>query len=303
MVARPAERLLRRHEFEDEPLTWRKDIDFDLGSGMRVTGFAALRKRASTAQAGFALFRRKRLIEGSGEDSYRPQEIFGASTTAPYQRIFGELHLDGFEVSHTKDGFQWDENEEPFLELLREHLNAPPLPLIEQARNALYGALQNPTAALDKAVNEAVKDTAEVLQAAASPVLDKQIQTPPKDQPPPPSLPKSQESWNEVFCLKFNYAKWKVTVEVVNDPGVSDWFTVFDTEDVDDIRQLGVSLTLSHPFMERFVGTDLDRIKPFVRLAAAIGLAEITAREAGARQTGEIRRNINQLLNDTLSRS
>ena len=303
LVARPAERLLRRHEFEDEPLTWRKDIDFDLGSGMRVTGFAALRKRASTAQAGFALFRRKRLIEGSGEDSYRPQEIFGASTTAPYQRIFGELHLDGFEVSHTKDGFQWDENEEPFLELLREHLNAPPLPLIEQARNALYGALQNPTAALDKAVNEAVKDTAEVLQAAASPVLDKQIQTPPKDQPPPPSLPKSQESWNEVFCLKFNYAKWKVTVEVVNDPGVSDWFTVFDTEDVDDIRQLGVSLTLSHPFMERFVGTDLDRIKPFVRLAAAIGLAEITAREAGARQTGEIRRNINQLLNDTLSRS
>ena len=45
------------------------------------------------------------------------------------------------------------------------------------------------------------------------------------------------------------------------------------------------------------------RIEPFVRLAAAIGLAEITARESGARQTGELRRNINQLLKDVLSRS
>ena len=303
LVAPPAESLVRRHKLQDEPLTWRKTIDFDLGSGMRVKGFAALRKRASTAQAGFALFRRKRLIEGSGEDSYRPQEIFGASTTAPYQRIFGELHLEGFEVSHTKDGFQWDENEEPFLELLREHLNATPLPLIEQARDALYGALRNLTASLDRAVTEAVKDTVEVLRAAAPSVLDKQIQAPPDDQLPPPSLPQSQESWKEEFDLEFNWAKWKVTVEVTNDPGVSDWFTVSDTGDVGDIRQLGVSLSLSHPFMERFVGTDFDRIKPFVRLAAAMGLAEITARESGARQTGEMRRNINQLLSDALSSS
>ena len=28
-------------------------------------------------------------------------------------------------MSHTKDGFRWDENEEPFLELLEEHLEAP----------------------------------------------------------------------------------------------------------------------------------------------------------------------------------
>ena len=81
-------------------------------------------------------------------------------------------------------------------------------------------------------------------------------------------------------------------MEVTSDPGVSEWIRVFDTGAAGDIRQLGVSLSLSHPFMERFVGTDFDRIKPFVRLAAAIGLAEITARESGARLTGEMRRNI-----------
>ena len=303
LVAPPAESLIRRHNLQNGPLEWRKDIDFDLGADMRVTGFAALRRRASTTRAGFALFRRKRLIEGSGVDSYRPQEIFGASTTAPYQRIFGELHLEGVEVSHTKDGFQWDENEEPFLDLLREHLNAAPLPLIEQARDALYGTLRNPTVSLDTAVNEAVKDTGEVLRAAATPVLDEQIQTVPDGQLPPPSLPQAQESWREEFDLEINWTQWKVTVEVTNDPGVSEWLRVFDTGLADDVRRLGVSLSLSHPFMERFVGTDFDRIKPFVRLAAAIGLAEITARESGARLTGEMRRNINQLLRDALSKS
>ena len=303
LFAPPAESLLRRHKLQEEPIAWRKDIDFDLGSDMRVTGFAALRRRASTARAGFALFRRKRLIEGSGEDSYRPQEIFGASTTAPYQRIFGELHLDGFDVSHTKDGFQWDENEEPFLELLREHLNATPFPLIDQARDALYGTFRNPTSNLSGAVTEAVKDTSEVLKAAAPPVLDEQIQTAPDGQLPPQSLPQVLESWKEEFHLVINWAMWKVTVEVTNDPGVSEWIRVFDTGATGDVRQLGVSLSLSHPFMERFVGTDFDRIRPFVRLAAAIGLAEITAREAGARQSGEMRRNINQLLKDALSKS
>ena len=303
LIAPPAESLIRRHNLVAEPQTWRKEIEFDLGEGMRVTGFAALRRRASTARAGFALFRRKRLIEGSGEDSYRPPEIFGASTTAPYQRIFGELHLEGFEVSHTKDGFQWDENEEPFLELLREHLNAAPLPLIEQARDALYGTFRTTADhSLDRVVNDAVKDTGMVLRAAA-PVLHDQIHAEPDGQLPPPSLPQVQQSWREQFELEINWAEWKVTVEVTNDPGVTEWIRVFDTGVSGDVRQLGVSLSLSHPFMERFVGSDFDRIKPFVRLAAAIGLAEITARESGARLTGEMRRNINQLLRDALSLS
>ena len=42
-------------------MTWRKEIDFDFGDGLRAHGFAALFDVASTARAGFALFRRNRL--------------------------------------------------------------------------------------------------------------------------------------------------------------------------------------------------------------------------------------------------
>jgi Histidine kinase-, DNA gyrase B-, and HSP90-like ATPase len=302
--APPAESLIRRHHLSAESLIWRKDIQFDLGIGLRVSGFAAIRQEGSTAKAGFALFRRNRLIEGSGDESYRPQKIFGASTTAVYQRLFGELHLEGFEVSHTKDGFKWDENEEPFLDLLKEHLNSNPIPLIDQAREVRYDMLRNVEANnLNQAVTGAVRDTSDALRTTVAPIIEEQIH-PRTDAPPPFStLPVVQQSWREEFDVQLHGVRWKVIVEVTNDPAVSEWVSVLDDGNDDGVRRLGVSLSLSHPFMERFIGTDLDRIEPFVRLAAAMGLAEITARISGARQAGEMRRNINQLLRESLSNS
>lgn len=95
------------HYDTDSPVItkWHKTIDFDFGEGLSASGFAAIRETGSTSDAGFALFRRNRLIQGSGDDTYRPRTIFGASNSFRYQRVFGELHLSGFQVSHTKDGF------------------------------------------------------------------------------------------------------------------------------------------------------------------------------------------------------
>ena len=120
-------KVLKARYFKDKQgpaKEWKKLIEFDFGNGLAVHGFAALRERANTAKAGFSLFRRGRVIQGSGDEGYRPAYIFGTSNSYRYQRLFGELHLEGFEVSHTKDGFRWDDNEQPFLELLREHLDS-----------------------------------------------------------------------------------------------------------------------------------------------------------------------------------
>ena len=106
---------------EAGPIEWHKEIDFDFGQGKSAKGFAALFATASTRRAGFALFRRGRLIQGSADEGFKPQAIFGSANSFRRQRLFGELELEGFEVSHTKDGFQWDESEqEAFLELLKE---------------------------------------------------------------------------------------------------------------------------------------------------------------------------------------
>jgi len=100
----------RYDEPKGEDVYWKKEISFVIEDGMSVHGFVAIREKASTSEAGFALFRRGRVIEGSYDNGFRPDFIFGAPNSYRYQRVFGELHLEGFDVSFTKKGIKWDEN-------------------------------------------------------------------------------------------------------------------------------------------------------------------------------------------------
>ncbi len=83
-------RVLRAPYFRDvsqTPVVWRKNIDLDFGAGLRATGFAGIRETASTSGAGFALFRRNRLVQGSVDEGYRPEAIFGKSNSFRFQRV------------------------------------------------------------------------------------------------------------------------------------------------------------------------------------------------------------------------
>lgn len=309
LLSFPSTPILNAPYFKDPSGTvveWRKDIDFDFGLGMRVKGVAALRERASTTHAGFALFRRNRLVQGSADESYRPELIFSKPNSYAYQRLFGELELEGFEISHTKDGFRWDENEEEFLELLREHLAAEPLPLLSQAES--YRARLKPDE-LRKGAETAARRTAEAIEQELPPVLEKQIHQLPDFSKPPHKLSNASALASRVIDVELAGNLWQITLELSDDPGVSDWVSIFDqttsSQSPDDgmIRKVGVRLALSHPFTERFGGTEASDIEPLLRIAAAIGLAETAARDSGVRQAGTMRRNINDLLRNALSKA
>ena len=116
---------------DGEDIVWKKDIEFDVDDNLSVTGFAAIRETASTAEAGFALFRRGRVIEGSFDEGFR-LKLYLAAQIVIDSKSFGELHLKGFGVSFTKKVFSgmkiWK-----FLELLQEELNKDEFPLLRQA--------------------------------------------------------------------------------------------------------------------------------------------------------------------------
>lgn len=282
---------------------WRKEINFDFGQGLSAHGFAAIRETASVSMAGFALFRRKRLIQGSADDGYRPEFVFGKANSYRYQRLFGELHLEGFEVSHTKDGFKWDEDEDVFLELLRDELDRSPLPLLDQSEG--YRTLGN-RKELKRAAEMAAKRTAEVIEREVPPILSQQIETPPLKIPPPETLPIAENQTHREIDVELKGSPWRIILELSSDPSIGDWLTVSDKPDLSVgkrvIRQIGVRLALAHPFMERFSGANLDQIEPILRIAAAIGLAETAARDSGVRYAGTIRRNVNELLRNALSK-
>jgi hypothetical protein len=286
-------------EASGEPQQWRKDIDLDVGGGQRVHGFAALRERGSTSEAGFALFRRDRLIEGSGDEAYRPSYIFGASNSFTYQRLFGELELEGFDVSHTKDGFQWQEHEDIVLELLKDELEREPLPLLSQAEGHRTRIKQEDVRA---GAQIAVDRTAEAIEREAAPVIGDQLGEPDPG-PVPDVLPPAELASHRLIEIECDGVPWQIELQLSTDPAVSDWLYVSDAPSPPsgEPRRLGIRVAMAHPFTERFAGTgDAAQIEPLLRVAAALALAEVTAREAGVRFAGSIRLRVNQLLREAL---
>ncbi len=284
----------------DAPLRWYRDFSFDFGQGLKASGFAALREVASTSTAGFALFRRNRLIEGSLDEPYRPELIFGTGNSYRKQRLIGEIHLEGFDVSHTKDGFKWEDHERPFLELLHEELETQAMPLLSQAEGYRARLAHRELKAEAEKANARVADT---LQKEVPRVLEQQSAAEPFLEPLPESVPPDQSASSRVIEVDHRGAKWRITIELALDPSVEDWLAITDKPPSRGVpREITVRMSLVHPFMQQFCRADSAEIEALARVAAALGLAEITARDAGVPQYGTIRRNINQLLREAFSK-
>ena len=131
-------------EWQGNPLHW-DDSDYDFLSApdgtdykmefsftvaeKDVHGWVGVLSRGSRARAGFSVLNADRVVKG-WPDSWRPESLYGqlqGSNDLVNQRLIGEIHLDGFEVSHTKDDILWfgdeeDEVQERLKEICAEYV-------------------------------------------------------------------------------------------------------------------------------------------------------------------------------------
>lgn len=287
------------------PVEWTKAISLDFGKAQRVTGFAALREVGSTPYAGFALFRRDRLIEGSYDETYRPSFIFKQTNSYQYQRLFGELHVEGFEVSHTKDGFRWEEYEDIFLEYLKDALEASPLDLIAQAEN--YRAL--PSRKTIGARATAATDTvAKHLENDVAPLLVGAREHPAAPDTLPHALPAIDLKASErTVTLDDGSYKWVVTLRTSIDPAREDWVSVAkeDAEagDEEKTRRLGIDLSLAHPFSAEFLGASNENVELFLRIATAVSISLVLSQDTSGEPPESVLYHFNYLLRGAMSRA
>lgn len=283
---------------EGAHFTWRKCINFTFGDGISVTGFAAIRATGNTSEAGFSLFRRGRVIQGSGDENYRPSYIFGNTNSYKFQRLFGELHIDGIEVSHTKDGFRWGELEQVFLKSLRDYLDSDDMPLLRQAEGYRVRGNNNKLISLiENAITGSVDDMKNRLPSIIPNILDSPLIDTPTESPECTS-----QLTNRTFDISFREQRWFICIEISNEPSNSEWLTLSDTGKVGDIcRQLNIRMSMSHPLMIQFAQNDGDVSEVVFRIGAALAISEVIARDSGVSKAGTVRRNVNDILRDVFS--
>lgn len=298
---------------EGRPIEWKREINFDLGEGKSASGFVAIRETASTRLAGLALFRRKRLIMGSADEAYRPEDLFGRPNTYPYQRLFGEIHLKGFFVSHTKDGIKWEESEDEFLRKLRKVLSEEDLPLLQQARehrtkNSARATRKDAAAALVTTASNLENTTLSPSPAPDSVthgesdhvVADDGIS---QEKDTLPDL-NSSDTEQAKFRLRFRSETWIVVIELSYADYAADWLTIRDRPSITDPepRQIIVRVAMLHPFMAQFPTMDSESFTAVLNIAAAMALAEIVAAELADKKPTAVRRYANEILKDQMSR-
>ena len=102
---------------------------FTIQGRKRVYGWMAVLENGGRSDAGLTIIRRGRVIKG-WPNSWRPQSIFGqleGSNDLVNQRLVGEVRMDRFSVSHTKDEILWEGEEQ---EVVDEALGRIARPLI-----------------------------------------------------------------------------------------------------------------------------------------------------------------------------
>jgi hypothetical protein len=281
---------------------WRQPFEVDFGD-RKVRGWAGILAKGSHALAGFSVFRRRRLVEGSVGETYKPHNIFKSPNSFISGRVVGEIFVEGFDVSHTKDGIQWGGYEDELLEAIRGQLNSPDCPLLDQAEGyrARVTADQLPKtfgASALTDVAEAIADpsTSKAI-SDASQAINETIQSPQPELPvahPPESVLQQREHTVE---LPWGGSSNTVLLQLIQDQA-ADFFSVATEKRANGEGEvLTVKLNLDHKFSVAFINDNEQSLKPIIRLLAAFALSERLARESGVKFATTVRNQANKILN------
>lgn len=297
------------------PIYWRKDIKFDAGP-YHVKGFIGILETMSTStDNGFLLFRRGRVIGSSYEDRYRPKCLCGEPGSPQFKRIFGELELEGFHVSFTKNSFTEGDEFEMFIKYLAEDLEKDTtFRIFRQAQNFKKGSdPANPKVA--KSLTETLVQTFSrpVVTTAKTPIRTKP--EPPKQEfepskPTPqdsvisqpatvilePEEPKPAEQMANPIHTKINIDGFDFELELGHVKGAdSGW--LYDLVKLGD-DNYKTQFNLRHKYFERFAGDfkSEDGYLPVATFIKAMVSAELALMHTGDDSGNVFRNMFNKLI-------
>lgn len=282
---------------DGEKKVWKKEIDYQWGE-YTIKGFIAILDKMQNGANGLVLMRRGRVIVGGGDERYFPAVIFGQSGSFRYRRLFGELEVEGFDVTFNKNGFREEDDLYFLMEAIRNELKAGELNILAQTDNYRQRTKEQFT--------KISKDIKKDLERQSKPrQLSRQVTEVESKVNNTQYIKKTEETilnaqpletYTEAFS--FDGKDYTLKIELVTEGDIDALYTVgFEKPDHKDDEITGIlcKINLAHPFFTRF-----DQFKraqnynPIISIFKSLALAEIMAPSKGTKLGAMIRILFNQ---------
>ena len=297
-------------QFRDK--TWRKELDFEFefdGEMHRVKGFVGILSNGGFGKAGFALFRRGRVVVGGEDQNYKPEYIFHQAQSPISHKLFGELDLDDFPVNQAKDGFVWDDGLEiVFLEALKsniqeyidiakmtnkerakeEEFSQATSKTVEQSVQSFTNALSNANQST-KIENDEVNTQTAVKSGSELAQFEEYLQD-------TNSAEEKIVGAKRKYPIQINEAIKKDFVVEWSIGNKAYWINVEEAEDSQDIN---IVININHPFFKPYTNNEDFKIvleKFVISFVVAEQQAKLTSDKEGYIRASTIRHKMNEFL-------
>ena len=293
--------------------TWRKEVDFDFthdNTVHHVSGFVGILANGGFGRAGFALFRRGRVVIGGEEQNYKPFRIFQQAQSTIAHKLFGEFDLEDFPVNQAKDGFVWDDGlEDAFLDELKakiqEYINIARMTNKERAKEDEFSEETS------SKVHNVVQEYAESLSSynssgesigAQLPVVSEETEG--------ETLEKAFEEYltatnaNEEVTVG-NERRYSIQInQVIKKDFIVSWAignksNWISKEDNEDGTEVFVTININHPFFKPYSNNEDFKVvleKFVISFVVAEEQAKLTSDKDGYIRASTIRHKMNEYL-------
>ena len=288
------------HVKNPKKIIWKKNFRFNFPMSCEhkkhsVKGKVAIREIMDGKRAGFAVFRRNRLLFGSDDEPWRPLKIVRQEGSFIAKRLFGELHFDDdTEVTHTKDNLNWSEQDkENFLNKLKSIINSDDMPIISQCdRFRKNDPTEETTIIHERATDLAVNKLGKALNALEDVKAPKSVEIP-KELPKTKSKPVVNKK-----KIRFEDQLWTVYIKLNRDKDIhnQDWLQISLDPKSKKNKTIEIQILMNKGFTSQYFGDQAHELEGMELLASYIALAEIISKERGERNTHLTRYYINKII-------
>lgn len=277
---------------DSDSILWKKDIDLDIGK-YKAKGFLAILEEINQGENGLVLLRRGRVIVGGGDERFFPSCLFGSVGTFKYKRLFGELELEGFEVTFNKNGFKSEDDLQMLLEDIKRDISSEKNNIFMQAegyRQRSKEKKEKIAQKIKKTLSEKVTDNLLFENKAKKDNENINNTELIKKNECLINESKPAETFSETFICNGN--NYSIKYELITETESTDLYSVQEQN-----GNYICKINLSHSFFDDYPQfKNSNGYEPLIKILMAFAKAELNAPSRGTKNPGNLRNLFNQYI-------